>query len=346
MNAPRAPLSAAEPPTVHEVWAWVLTGLALFLVFPLHLFAALMAGLLVFELIHAAAPLLRVTRIGHRRAKLVVVGLLAAGIVTGLVLVAWKSVVLLHHHESAGIPSLLTKMAEILDNVRATLPAWLARNLPGNIEDIDKELAMRLRAHAAAMQQAGKEISLLLAHIVVGMVLGAILSLSAEAEPGSRRPLAGALAERVRRISEAFRAVVFAQVRISALNTFLTFLYLLVLLPAMGYHLPLAKTMVALTFVVGLLPVVGNLVSNTVIVIVSLSFSFAVAVWSLVFLIAVHKLEYFLNARIVGGHIHARTWELLLAMLVMESAFGLAGLIAAPIYYAYLKKELVDRGLV
>ena len=60
----------------------------------------------------------------------------------------------------------------------------------------------------------------------------------------------------------------------------------------------------------------------------------------------VHKLEYFLNARIVGGHIHAKTWELLLAMLLMESAFGLAGLVAAPIYYAYVKKELSDRRLV
>ena len=33
-------------------------------------------------------------------------------------------------------------------------------------------------------------------------------------------------------------------------------------------------------------------------------------------------------------------------MLVMEAAFGLAGLVAAPIYYAYLKKELSDQGLV
>ena len=30
----------------------------------------------------------------------------------------------------------------------------------------------------------------------------------------------------------------------------------------------------------------------------------------------------------------------------MESAFGIAGLIAAPIYYAYLKDELSARGLV
>jgi predicted PurR-regulated permease PerM len=36
----------------------------------------------------------------------------------------------------------------------------------------------------------------------------------------------------------------------------------------------------------------------------------------------------------------------LVAMLVMEVAFGIGGLVLAPIYYAYLKRELSDRNLV
>jgi predicted PurR-regulated permease PerM len=98
--------------------------------------------------------------------------------------------------------------------------------------------------------------------------------------------------------------------------------------------------MIAVTFFAGLLPIIGNLSSNSVIVIVSLSSSFAIFVGSLAFLILVHKLEYFLNARIVGGEIKASAWELLCAMLVFEAAFGLQGLIAAPIFYAYVKAEL------
>ena len=96
----------------------------------------------------------------------------------------------------------------------------------------------------------------------------------------------------------------------------------------------------------GLLPVLGNLISNTVIVVVSLSFSLAAELASLVFLIGIHKLEYFVNARIIGGQIFARAWEILLAMLVMESVFGIPGVIAAPIYYAYVKDELKTRGLI
>jgi len=63
------------------------------------------------------------------------------------------------------------------------------------------------------------------------------------------------------------------------------------------------------TFVAGLLPVIGNLISNTVIVIVSLSHSANTAVASLAYLVAIHKLEYFLNARIIGSQIRSRAWS-------------------------------------
>jgi predicted PurR-regulated permease PerM len=135
-------------------------------------------------------------------------------------------------------------------------------------------------------------------------------------------------------------------VRIAAVNAGLTAFYLALVLPLLGVHLPLVKTMIAVTFVAGLLPVIGNLVSNVVVVVVSLSVSPYVAIGSLVYLVAIHKLEYFLNARIVGRQIEARAWELLVAMLVMEAVFGLAGLISAPIYYAYLKDELTAAGAV
>src|SRR4029453_2769267 len=85
--------------------------------------------------------------------------------------------------------------------------------------------------------------------------------------------LVQALTNRARLLGADFRSVVFAQVRISALNTALTGVYLLVIVPWLGIHLPFAKTMVVVTFITGLLPVIGNLISNTVIVVVSLSVS-------------------------------------------------------------------------
>src|SRR5262249_7815647 len=121
---------------------------------------------------------------------------------------------------------------------------------------------------------------------------------------------------------------------------------LAVVFPLFGLNLPLTKTLIAITFIVGLLPVVGNLISNTAITVVALSISLYTALAALLFLVVIHKLEYFLNARIVGERIHARGWELLRAMIVLEVAFGIGGLIAAPIYYAYIKNELTDSGLI
>jgi len=67
------------------------------------------------------------------------------------------------------------------------------------------------------------------------------------------------------------------------------------------------------------------------------------ALASLVYLVLVHKLEYFVNAKIVGGRIHAQIWEVILAMVLMEIAFGTPGLVFAPILYAYLRGELREQ---
>ena len=47
-----------------------------------------------------------------------------------------------------------------------------------------------------------------------------------------------------------------------------------------------------------------------------------------------------------GGQIRANAWELLITMVLMEAIFGIAGIVAAPIYYAYIKSELRARDLV
>jgi predicted PurR-regulated permease PerM len=192
----------------------------------------------------------------------------------------------------------------------------------------------------------GRSFGVGLAHVLIGMVIGAIVCFREARGMGEKTVLLREASERVQTLAHAFRSVVFAQVKISAVNTVLTGIYLAGVLPLLGVHLPFTKAMIALTFFAGLLPVIGNLISNTVIVVVSLSVSFSIALGSLAFLIVIHKLEYFLNAHIVGGEIKASPWELLCAMLIFEAAFGLPGLVAAPIFYAYVKAELRQLGLI
>jgi hypothetical protein len=234
----------------------------------------------------------------------------------------------------------------ITSSARLRVPDWIANYLPvdaGQMKDKATELMHR---HAEMLQQGGKEMARGFGHILIGMIIGAIIAVSAPRPSNHRLPLSTALIARVSRFADAFRRIVFAQIKISAINAVFTALYLLVALPVFHERLPLSKTLVLVTFIVGLLPVIGNLISNTIIVGISLSVSFGTAVASLAFLIVIHKLEYFLNARIIGGQIEARAWELLLAMLAMEAAFGIPGVVAAPIFYAYIKRELIYLRLV
>jgi predicted PurR-regulated permease PerM len=331
----------------YELASCVIAAVLLLMIMTLRLLPALLAGLLVYELVHILAPWLQ-KRIAGERAKLFALALLA-GVIVALVAGLIFAAIAFFRSDAGSLKMLFQKMAEIVDGSRASLPDWLIENLPSagsSGDDIRTAVVHWLRAHAGEVQLVGRETALAVAHILVGMVIGAIVSLHEATAPEDRRPLAQALTERAWRLAESFRRIVFAQVRISAINTLFTAVYLAAALPLFGVQLPLTKSLIALTFIVGLLPVVGNLISNTVIVVVSMAHSPSVALSSLGYLIVIHKLEYFLNARIVGARIRAHAWELLLAMLTMEAAFGLAGVVAAPIYYAYLKEELLQRGLV
>jgi predicted PurR-regulated permease PerM len=337
----RLTLGAAARPTITSS---ILAGIALFLVLRLHLLSALLAGLLVYELVHLLAPRIE-KRLANRGSRLVALAALSVLTIVILILLTF-GLIAFFKSDTGNLRMLLDKVQHILTDARTKLPPWIVDNLPGNTDDLRLVAADWLDEHSKEVQHVGKEVMHFFVRGLVGMVIGALISVHEGPTISQMRPLAAALTTRVSRFADAFRHIVFAQVKISAFNTVFTGIFLVAILPAFGVHLPLAKTLVVITFLTGLLPVIGNLISNTLICVVGLSISLYVAIAALVFLVVIHKLEYFLNARIVGTRIHAHAWELLVAMIILEVAFGMAGLIAAPVYYAYIKKELSDAGLI
>jgi predicted PurR-regulated permease PerM len=247
---------------------------------------------------------------------------------------------------SHGIAALLATVLDTLGSLRGTLPASVADVLPTTIEGLRQQLAEILGEHVQKISVVGMESIKLFAHILLGMVVGGMAAVHHFKEHDTAPAFIGALRSRLRNLTAAFDKVVFAQVKISALNTALTAAYLLVALPLFDVHLPMATILVLLTFAVGMLPVVGNLVSNTLIVVISLGVSPGVGIASLLFLVLIHKAEYFMNARIVGHEVQATAWELLSAMLLLEAVFGIAGLVAAPVVYAWIKAEAKEQGMI
>ena len=63
------------------------------------------------------------------------------------------------------------------------------------------------------------------------------------------------------------------------------------------------------------------------------------ALAALVFLIVIHKLEYFLNSKIIGERIKNPVWLTLLALILGERLMGIPGMILAPVVLNYIKVE-------
>jgi predicted PurR-regulated permease PerM len=323
-----------------RIWTVAVVVLGLWLTLRLHLVPALLSGLLVYELVHALAPRISFGGMRGSSARLLTVGLIAAIVIGALVALTLLGIAFLRS-EVAGPGTFMVRLADVIARSGESLPAWLRAQLPADPESLRVMFVDWAREHVQEVQQVGRSVGVGFGHLLFGAIIGALICVrEARGDDRPRTRVGEHLTARLSLLARVFRRVVFAQIKISALNTLLTAGYLYFILPALGVHLPLRKTMILVTFVAGLLPIIGNLISNTFIVLVSLSISFATAAGSLIFLLVLHKLEYFLNARIVGHQIKASAWELLCAMLVAEAAFGLPGLVAAPIFYAYIKDEL------
>lgn len=333
-----------KPMTKVETAAWIIMAIAMVYILNFKLLPGLLAGLLVFELVHIISPYIAQKFPGYI-SKVIAVGLLAM-VVVGLLTLIVLGLIAFLKSDSGSLTHLIGRMAQIIEDSRSILPDWLDSRLPVDAVVLQQLVTEWLRNNASSLQFIGKEVGRYVAHLIIAMIIGGLLALRDAMTDDHYKPFAKAMIQRTTLFGHAFRNIVFAQVRISAVNTSFTAIYLAIVLPLVGVELPFVKTMIMITFIVGLLPVVGNLISNTVIVIVSMSHSLAIAIGSLVFLVVIHKLEYFLNARIIGGQIRANAWELLIAMVLMEAAFGIAGVVAAPIYYAYIKSELRARELI
>ena len=324
--------------------AVAIASLAIVTVLAAHLTIALLAGMLVYT---AGC---RLTDWLERRWQLRHAAAWSVVILTALIVGA-GSVVVERAAEAAaagaGYEGMVNQMATALDQLRTALPAWLAAHVPVSLDALRTAAVTWLRDHAVQVQLWGQHTLRGATYVLVGAVIGALAVVqvpTGTSDEAAATPWLRALAGRFALFEQSFGNVVFAQLRIATINMGLTGLYLLVVLPAVGSPLPLAFTLVAFTFVASLIPIIGNLISNTVIVVVSVTQGLGIATLSLGFLVAIHKLEYFLNAHIVGRQIRTKAFELLAVMLLFEALFGLAGLVMAPIVYAYAKAEMRAAG--
>jgi predicted PurR-regulated permease PerM len=177
--------------------------------------------------------------------------------------------------------------------------------------------------------------------VLIGLVVAVSLFLNPRVEKYSDNPkqpnLFAAITDEIRirfqLFYRSFETVMGAQILISAINTLLTAIFVV------AVSLRHGTVVIGLTFLCGLLPIVGNLISNSIIVGIAFTISPRVAILALAFLVALHKFEYFLNSKIIGDRIKNPVWLTLLALIIGERLLGIPGMILAPVVLNYIKVE-------
>jgi predicted PurR-regulated permease PerM len=224
-----------------------------------------------------------------------------------------------------------------------TLSPVFSQYLPASFTHIVDQFADFIGAHWATVGTLSRALFHGILLSIVGTVVGILIAFETSDEyTGFFKKLA----VETERAARGFWEVLSAQFFISLINTVLTSIYILFILPSLDIHLPYPTMLLIVTFIAGLLPILGNIISNTVIVLVSFTLSIYVAIASLLFLVFIHTLEYFVNAKIIGMHIQSKAWELLIAFFVCDAAFGLPGIMVAPFFYGYYKLLMKERGVL
>src|SRR2546428_4382566 len=293
-------------------------------------YAVLAAPIILAALLHLGVPLLVVlfsyfalrqlyflTR--RKWLALILFGVVVAGIATAAVFLTRLAVLALPNVADTSIPS-----ASAWAQKRQTeLPFTDFESLRQVVIDALGQEANYLRNVA----NFARSTTALLVFGVLGIVAAGSLFIKTGLDPyrGTHRVknnlysiCCDEVSTRFRDFYRSFATVMGAQITISLINTVLTAIFLL------AVRVPHAPLLIAVTFLCGLVPIVGNLVSNTVIVFVALPVSLKLAISALLFLVLIHKLEYFLNSKFIVDRLRNPILLTLIALIIGERRMGIS----------------------
>ena len=136
-----------KPVTKVEIAAWLIMAAAMVYVLNFNLLPGLLAGLLVFELVHLISPYIAQKFPGYT-AKVIAVGLLAI-IIVGVLTLAVVGLIAFFKSDSGSLTNLIGRMAQIIEDSRTILPDWLDSRLPADAVVLQQMVTEWLRDNAS-----------------------------------------------------------------------------------------------------------------------------------------------------------------------------------------------------
>ncbi|MBI4678783.1 MAG: AI-2E family transporter [Elusimicrobia bacterium] len=306
----------------------ILFATVLLATIPLHLGPLLLAGLFSFMILHFAFTLFNL-----KLRKFYAKWLAVFCFVVVTLGVSW----MLAHFVRQTVATFPKIAITVMPKAIETAERFGVQLPFDNVNELRAVAVEAVKENAMAITRMSKILTRQFFHIVVGVFL-AILYFMAEQSKDYKPNLFDSVRKEFNARIDDFLSscdrVIGAQVTIAAINTVLTAIFLIATdIPYIGFLIPA-------TFILGALPIIGNILSNTLIIATALTISLKLSVLALAFLVVIHKLEYFLNSRIVGSAIDTPMWQTLLGILIGEAVMGVPGIILAPAVWHYIRKEL------
>ncbi|MFI5362216.1 MAG: AI-2E family transporter [Elusimicrobiota bacterium] len=295
--------------------------------------SALIAGLFSFMMLRNAEDALLGSGATPRVARwtsvalFVVVGLLLAMIFGAFVTIGMERLPLL-------LDRLLPRVDALAGRFGVSLPVDNVQELRALILETLKENARSITTASGLLTRGFFQILLAVIVAILRFVSTPAAPDTADAPRGLDAPVLRECRDRAALFSASFELVMGAQILVAAINAGVAAAFLLV------FRIPFRTMLTLATFVFGMIPIVGNVISNSLIVAAALTRSDHLALAALIFLIVVHKGGYFLNSRIVGSRMSTPTWAILLGLLIGEALLGVTGVILAPTLIYYVREEL------
>ena len=351
-----------QPITIHPVrWDFfAVTGILLIWVFMLSakIGTGLIAGLVVFAMSRftrrcisrVCEPYaLRVKSVGlkvlFRWLPTILTTLIVA---TAVILIAFglaTAVKFTIQTMAAQGPQLIEEAIRSLNSVTRSLPDDIREKIPGNSTDLFRMMRAATGDMTGYVRNFGGASFMIFIQLVFALILGLSCALITSTVNHSK-PLAYAWLGAMEQYIRCFTLLMGAQVYVSIWNSFCTAIFIYGILPAFDVVLPFRDLLLMFTAVASLIPAAGNILANTLILVLTIRYGPFVAAGSVLYLFVIHKLEYFVNGYIIGRNIRASVPEMLIAIILGETAFGLPGLITAPVTYAFLKSNWQKWGWV
>lgn len=315
--------------------AYILIFVVILFVLFFKMAPAVLVGMLAYVLSEKLLNILKI-RIPNSQIKEKIVGLL---MVFGSVFFIYGIIMsLVGLLKGENINDLLDTLYHTLDDLKIMLPYELSKYIPDSVSEIKKNFIDSIKNNINSFAIFGKSALHELIMVIIGWLIGVLIA--CKKKTSKQTLFTKTWNDLWKSFNFAFKFVVFAQFKVALFNSIIMSIFLFVIAPFFSWDIPYSKILVLITFICGMLPIIGNLISNTVTFVIALTVSLPAAIASLVLLMLVHKLEYLIISSSLGADIDSDIWELLIILFTFEILFGLGAMVFSPILYAFIKTEL------